>query len=46
MSQIYKLNHIQGDEIKHIDIFTINSSSSISDNYQDDNGNPIFTMEE
>ena len=45
MSQIYKLNHIEGEEIKHIYIFS-SDQSVIEPDYIDSNGNPIFTVDE
>ena len=45
MSQTYKLNHIEGEEIKHIYIFT-SDQSVIEGEYVDSNGNPIFTADE
>ena len=45
MSQIYKLNHTEGDNIKHIYIFAGNETIDISD-YTDSKGNPIFSHEE
>ena len=45
MSQTYKLNHIEGEEIKHIYIFS-SDQSVIEPDYVDSNGNPIFTADE
>ncbi len=45
MSQTYKLNHIEGEEINHIYIFS-SDQSIIEPNYVDSNGNPIFTADE
>ena len=45
MSQIYKLNHIQGEEIKHIYIFS-NDISIATPEYVDSQGQPVFTTDE
>jgi len=45
MSQIYKLNHIEGEEIKNIYIFSNDSSISEPD-FIDSNDNHVFTTEE
>ena len=45
MSQTYKLNHIEGEEINHIYIFS-SDQSVIEPDYVDSNGNPIFTADE
>ena len=45
MSQTYKINHIEGEEIKHIYIFS-SDQSVIEPEYEDSNGNPIFTADE
>ena len=42
MSQIYKLNHIEGEEIKHIYIFS-SDQNVIEPDYIDSNENPIFS---
>ena len=45
MSQIYKLNHIQGEEIKHIYIFS-NDISIAAPEYVDSQDQPVFTTDE
>ena len=45
MSQIYKLNHIQGDETKHIYIFS-NDDSIEAPEYIDSDNKPVFTLQE
>ena len=45
MSQIYKLNHIEGDDIKHIYIFS-NDDSLSTPHYIDSYGHSIFSDEE
>ena len=45
MSQIYKLNHIEGDDIKHIYIFS-NDDSLSTPEYIDSYGHSIFSDEE
>ena len=45
MSQIYKLNHIQGDETKHIYIFS-NDNSIGAPEYIDSENKPVFTAQE
>ena len=45
MSQIYKLNHIQGDETIHIYIFS-NDNSIGAPEYIDSENRPVFTAQE
>jgi hypothetical protein len=45
MSQTYKLNHIENDIIKHIYIFS-NDDSIKAPEYNDSNGDPVFSSEE
>ena len=45
MSQIYKLNHIQGDETIHIYIFS-NDNSIGAPEYIDSENKPVFTAQE
>ena len=43
MSQTYKLNHIEGDDIKNIYIFSSDDSIKAPE-YNDSNDNPLFDI--
>ena len=45
MSQTFKLNHVEGDNIKSIYIFSTDNSIK-SPEYNDSNGNPVFSTKE
>jgi len=45
MSQMYKINHIQGDETKHIYIFSTDDSIEAPE-YIDSENKPVFTVQE
>ena len=45
MSQTFKLNHVEGDNIKNIYIFSTDDSIK-SPEYNDSNGNPVFSTKE